>query len=370
MKLITILGPTSSGKSEMAVELANFYQSKNQTSWIISCDSRQVYQFLNLGTGKIEGKWEKINNIEYFIYKNHKHFLIDYINPFETENLNYNLGRFVQDFIDLFKKNLDLPDIVILVGGTGLYAKAVIENLDLEKITQPEKYQNYKNSLQKLIKSELQNLYLQNINNKKFQILNNYELLAKYLSPNFTKSAFLQKKLIQDLQTIFPDFQTFISKNQKQEQIKLLNYDDFQNPRRLQSCLLKHFSQKNNWAENYIYPNFEKKLTVAIEIETEILKNRITKRLNQRIENGILEESRNLLNLNLGARKFLDLGLEYRQNWLYLHGFLTTVEWEQNLLKINIQYARKQKIWLQKQKNINYIQNFQDLVELIETSGF
>src|SRR3989344_8498779 len=80
-KMIVIVGPTSSGKSELAVKLAKKFNGE-----IISCDSRQVYVGMNLGTGKIQGKWhstlshgrEKVWN---YVYKDVAHHLIDFICP-------------------------------------------------------------------------------------------------------------------------------------------------------------------------------------------------------------------------------------------------------------------------------------------------
>src|SRR5665213_335674 len=85
-KLLAIVGPTASGKSELAVTLA-----KKFTGEIISCDSRQVYCGMDLGTGKVRGKWQPrpvalsrgrdLVQQKYFFYKGRIHHCIDFVNP-------------------------------------------------------------------------------------------------------------------------------------------------------------------------------------------------------------------------------------------------------------------------------------------------
>lgn len=118
MELILLLGCTSSGKSDMAVELAK----KLNNSIIVSCDSRQVYKELNLLSGKVEGSI--INDI--YEYKGIKHYLIDIV----SLDVEYNLDQYIKDYIQLIK-TLKNVDYVILTGGTGLYARAIYDQYQL-----------------------------------------------------------------------------------------------------------------------------------------------------------------------------------------------------------------------------------------------
>jgi tRNA dimethylallyltransferase len=114
--LITILGPTATGKTSIASGLARDFNCE-----IISADSRQVYKWMDIGTGKDLIEFQK-NNIKYH--------LIDIVTPFEE----YNLFRFTKDFQTAFsqiKKNERTP---ILVGGTGLYLSAVLQSYSLPEI--------------------------------------------------------------------------------------------------------------------------------------------------------------------------------------------------------------------------------------------
>jgi len=115
-ELITILGPTATGKTSIAAKLANNFNGE-----IISADSRQVYKGMNIGTGK--------DLIEFQNYKV-KYHLIDIVPPSEE----YNLFRFTKDFqsaFELIRFNGKLP---IMVGGTGLYISAILQSYDLPAI--------------------------------------------------------------------------------------------------------------------------------------------------------------------------------------------------------------------------------------------
>jgi len=114
--LITILGPTASGKTSIAVQLANDFNGE-----IISADSRQVYNGMDIGTGKDLIEFQK-NNVKYH--------LIDIAEPFEE----YNLFRFTKDFQSAFDEIKSKDKLPILVGGTGLYISAILQSYQLPEI--------------------------------------------------------------------------------------------------------------------------------------------------------------------------------------------------------------------------------------------
>tara|TARA_R110002072_G_scaffold4280_9_gene30268 strand:+ start:3467 stop:4384 length:918 start_codon:yes stop_codon:yes gene_type:complete len=109
--LITILGPTASGKTKLAVELA-----KQLTGEIISADSRQVYKHMDIGTGK------DLNEYGHIPYH-----LIDIVNP----NAEYNLFNFAVDFNHAFNAITQRHHLPFLVGGTGMYLDAVLSRYKL-----------------------------------------------------------------------------------------------------------------------------------------------------------------------------------------------------------------------------------------------
>lgn len=109
--LITILGPTASGKTKLAAALARTFQGE-----IISADSRQVYRYMNIGTGKDLDEYGEV-----------PYHLIDVIHP-ENE---YSLFNFALDFCDTFKRISTKEHLPFLVGGTGMYLDAVLSHYKL-----------------------------------------------------------------------------------------------------------------------------------------------------------------------------------------------------------------------------------------------
>lgn len=108
--VITIEGATASGKSALAIVLAEALNTE-----IISADSRQVYCYLDIGTAKVTKEEQK----------RVKHHLIDIINPDET----YNAGAFVKDASLIIEKLHSEGKIPVICGGTGLYIKALLKGL-------------------------------------------------------------------------------------------------------------------------------------------------------------------------------------------------------------------------------------------------
>jgi tRNA dimethylallyltransferase len=114
--LLTILGPTASGKTRIAAQLA-----KDLNGEIISADSRQVYKGMDIGTGKDLIEFQK-NKVIYH--------LIDIIEPSEE----YNLFRFTKDFESAFEAINSKYKLPILVGGTGLYISSILQSYNLPTI--------------------------------------------------------------------------------------------------------------------------------------------------------------------------------------------------------------------------------------------
>ena len=112
-KVIVVVGPTASGKSELAVKIA-----KEVDGEIISADSRQIYRDLNIGSGKVEGVWK--NGI--FVYKNIPHYLIDEVSP----RVQYTVAKFQKKARAAIADILKRGKVPIICGGTGHWADAVV----------------------------------------------------------------------------------------------------------------------------------------------------------------------------------------------------------------------------------------------------
>ena len=136
--LLTILGPTATGKTRIAVQIASYFDGE-----IISADSRQVYKGMDIGTGK---------DLIEFQLLNIKYHLIDIVEPTEE----YNLFRFKNDFQSAYKEITNKNKLPVLVGGTGLYLSAILQDYYLPEITGEEEIKK----LNHLTKSKLKEILL------------------------------------------------------------------------------------------------------------------------------------------------------------------------------------------------------------------
>ena len=132
-KVIVILGPTATGKSDVAIEIA-----KKIGGEIISADSRQVYKGMDLGSGKITKT--EMNGIE--------HYLLNVVSP----NTNFSVVKYKTLAEKAIKNILSKSKIPIICGGTGFYIDSIVKNIDLPKVKLNKKLRN---KLEKLTKEKL-----------------------------------------------------------------------------------------------------------------------------------------------------------------------------------------------------------------------
>ena len=109
--LLVVVGPTAIGKTRMAIELAKYYNTE-----IISCDSRQFFKELTIGTAV--PSQEELHQV--------RHHFIQHKSIFES----YSVGDFERESIILLQPLFEKHNVVVMVGGSGLYVKAVIKGLD------------------------------------------------------------------------------------------------------------------------------------------------------------------------------------------------------------------------------------------------
>jgi tRNA dimethylallyltransferase len=136
-KLIVILGPTASGKTKLAIKLAEKLNGE-----IVSADSRQIYKEMNIGTAKPTRK--ELKNIPYH--------LIDIISPKE----NFNAAIYKKLAVKKIKEVMEKGKIPFLVGGTGLYISAITNNIDFPKVLPDKKLRT---KLEKKTAEELFKIY-------------------------------------------------------------------------------------------------------------------------------------------------------------------------------------------------------------------
>ncbi|MFZ2323489.1 MAG: tRNA (adenosine(37)-N6)-dimethylallyltransferase MiaA [Ignavibacteriaceae bacterium] len=294
-ELITILGPTATGKTNLAVQLAKYFDGE-----IISADSRQVYKSMNIGTGK------DLNEYNYK-GKNIPYYMIDIIEPSEEFNLFLFKKYFKNYFDDIFSRN-KMP---FLVGGTGLYLSAILNNYNLATA-------DFENEVDKL--------------------------------SNFSDNEL--KKMLLDL-------------NQK-----LHNTTDLKDRNRIiKAIIISKTNQEKD--QNPAINSFN----IGITLPRDEIKNRITRRLKNRLSNGMIEEVKLLLDSGISYEKILSFGLEYKFIAQYLKGELNYNDMFQKLNSAIHSFAKRQMTWFRKMEsegiNINWVNgpDFNKAKELIE-KGF
>lgn len=298
-KLLVILGPTSTGKTNFALQLAKKYKGE-----LVSCDSRQVYTGLDIGTGKMpnidvsnqpsafrlkkgNGFWE-INGIKIWMY--------DVVSP----KSRYTVFDYVKDATKVIEGILPRGRLPIIVGGTGLYLKALLEGLPNLAIPIDKKLRK---SLEKLSKEQL------------------------------------QEQL----------------KNQAPFRWSSLNESDKQNPRRLIRAieLINNSKLYTRYSIPQLTTQNKNILKIGLTAPREILYQRIDKRVVDRINQGMIEESENLYKKGLSIKRMKQLGLEYGVLADYVQGKIKNKQELITVLQGKIHgYARRQITWFKKEKNV------------------
>jgi tRNA dimethylallyltransferase len=305
--LIVILGPTASGKTDLAIKLAKKFNGE-----IVCADSRTIYQGMDIGTAKpvpkIRNSKSKIRNG--YIIKGVSHYLIDIVKP----NQNFTVAQFKKMAIKIIKDIQQRKKIPFLVGGTGLYISAIVDNLEIPAV-RPDK------NLRKKLESQA----------KKYG------------------SDYLYKKLIK----LDPEAKNFIQKENLRRVI-----------RALEVCLKlkKPFSQLRKKGG----PLF-KILQIGIKIPRKKLYQRINQRVEQMIKMGLVDEVKKLskkYSLNLPSMS----AIGYREIGLYLQNKISLNQAIELIKKNTRHYAKRQMTWFKKDKRIHWLSanNFQKIQKLIK----
>ena len=269
--LITILGPTATGKTKLAASLAKFFNGE-----IISADSRQVYKLMDIGTGK--------DLVDYVVGSTAIPFhLIDIAEPTDE----YNLYRFTNDFYNAYNKIKEHKRLPFLVGGTGLYLSSILQNYNLKDSVQS-----------KVRNSELEKLSV--------------EQLREHL---------LKLNPIQH------------------------NTTDLKNKDRIIKAILIAESDDK---ESYKQIDIISSLNIGIKLERTEIKKRITERLKKRLNEGMIEEVKKLLEMGITNEKLSFFGLEYKYIALYLNSSLKYNDMFQKLNSAIHNFAKRQMTWFRK----------------------
>ena len=269
MKLITIVGPTASGKTPFAAALAARLNTE-----IISADSRQIYRGMTIGTGKDLDDYEVDGRpIPYH--------LIDICEP----GYKYNVFEYQHDFYRAFDDITSRGKLPILCGGTGLYVEAVLKG---------------------------------------------YRLLDVPENPELRNQ--LKGKSLEELTAILSSYK------------KLHNTTDVDSARRaIRAIEIEEYYQTQAPEATEFKPLDS--LTIGVDIDRELRRQKITRRLKNRLDEGMLDEVKALLDSGLTPDDLIYYGLEYKYLTLHLTGQLSYQEMFSQLEIAIHQFAKRQMTW-------------------------
>lgn len=282
LAMITILGPTASGKTKLAVALAAAIDGE-----IISADSRQVYRGMDIGTGKDLADYQLDDGS---IVPYH---LVDICDAGEK----YNLFRYQQDFIAAHEDIVSRGKTPVLCGGTGLYIEAVLKNYNLQRV--PEN---------KELRSSLEGKSLE-------ELTAMLEELKKRTGSNMHNKTDVDscKRAIRAI-----EIETYMLKTGKTPE---------QNP---------SASAENISPTPYIF---------GTDISRELRRKRITQRLDARLEEGMIDEIQRILDSGVKPEDLIYYGLEYKFVTMHLIGQLSYNEMRRQLEIAIHQFAKRQMTW-------------------------
>ena len=267
--LVTILGPTASGKTPLAAALAYRLSAE-----IISGDSRQVYRRMDLGTGKdladyvVDGK-----RIPYH--------LIDIVEP----GYKYNVFEFQRDFLQAYDEIRQRGVLPILCGGTGMYIESVLKG---------------------------------------------YKLLPVPENPELRAS--LADKSLDELTTILAGYKKLHNSTDVDTVKRAIRAIEIEEYYRQQPVSAREFPAINS-------------LVIGVDIDRDLRRAKITHRLKQRLDEGMVDEVRALLDAGIPAEDLIYYGLEYKYLTLYAVGRLTYDEMFHQLEIAIHQFAKRQMTW-------------------------
>ncbi len=297
-KIIVIVGPTSSGKSDLAVKIARRFSARGPlrrsfseasgpaSDWngaeIISADSRQVYKGLDIGSGKIT-KHEM---------KRVPHYLLDVASPKST----FTVSKYKVLAAKAINKIIKRGNVPIICGGTGLYVDALIYNWSIPSVKA------------------------------------NTRLRAKLHLQS-------TEELFKTLQKLDPDRAKNIDKHNKVRLIRALEII------KTTGTSVPYFQPFDTKTSPYEI------LKIGLLPKEVLLKKKIRTRLLKRIKAGMIREVKNLKKIGVSSKKLESFGLEYRYVNRYLEGQINKDQMVEELTRQINHYAKRQMTWFKRDKN-------------------
>jgi len=306
--LIVILGPTASGKTDLAIKLAKKFKGE-----IVSADSRQIYKGMDIGTAKPKYQKSKMTrrgavsgykNQKYVLkIKNISHYLIDIIRP----DRQFNVALYKKRAIGAIKAIIKRKKVPFLVGGTGLYISSIVDNIDFPTVAPQSKLRE---KLEKKSTRELFKIY-------------------KKLDPAGAK---------------------FIDKKNKRRLVRAVE--------------VSLITKKPFWIQRQKKELLFKILQIGLKPSKKELKKRIEKRTEEMIKSGLEKEVRELVR-KYGWNSALQT-IGYQEWKEYFDNKISKEEVEELIVLHTLQFARRQMTWFRKDRRIYWLNDYQKAEKLIK----
>lgn len=284
-KVIVIAGPTASGKTALSIELA-----KQINGEIVSCDSMQIYEEMDIGTAKPTQE-EKQGIL---------HYMMDCVSP----EKRYSVSDYKKGATHAIEQILQKQKVPIVVGGTGLYINSLIYHIEYEPIGID---QEYRELLEKRVQKEgLQTLYEEavKIDPKAMEKISNRD----------------QKRILRVLE-IYQ--QTGKTKTEQEQQSR----------------------QKENPYQFKVF---------VLQMDREVLYERINQRVNQMIEQGLIQEVEEIYQKYQQFPTAMQ-GIGYKEVVSYLRGEITKEEMIEKIKMETRRYAKRQITWFKKIEDVIWL---------------
>ncbi len=293
--MITILGPTASGKTDIATHLAAELSAE-----IISADSRQVYRRMDIGTGK--------DLADYVVDgKRVPYHLIDIVEP----GTKYNLFEYQRDFLEAYNDIRSRGKNVILCGGTGLYIESVLKGYRLIPVSE------------------------------------NKELRHK-----------LEGKSLLELTSILERLKAENNSN-------MHNSTDVDTSKRAIRAIEIEMAYKEAHIEERTFPKIDN-VIIGVGIDRDLRRMKITRRLDQRLQDGMVDEVKSLLDSGIPADDLIYYGLEYKFVTEYILGKSTFEEMHRSLEIAIHQFAKRQMTWFRGMERRGFTIHWIDAADSME----
>jgi len=294
-RLITILGPTASGKTELAAHLAVIMDGE-----VISADSRQVYRRMDIGTGKDLADYSVDGKLV-------PYYLIDICEP----GTKYNLFQYQQDFLKAYEDITARGRQPILCGGTGLYIESVLKGYALSPVPQ-----------------------------------------------NPTLRAELEGKSLEELTAILTSLK-------QQTGTTMHNTTDVDTAQRaIRAIEIEEYNLHTPMPKRQ-FPQIPY-IIIGVNIDREHRREKITRRLKARLDEGMVEEIRGLLDSGIPAEDLMYYGLEYKYVTEYVIGKTSYEEMFRGLEIAIHQFAKRQMTWFRGMERRGFTIHWIDALQPME----